>query len=312
MKTYDNFRYDCQAIGEVVLSKSMTGSKFEVQGLFAPSVFFPSRVTVTSGLAMTYHGGPTIEFTTAKEPAYGLTMISGCPVAVFVDGKLTNISRNRVFPDGSQIIRDSGRISAHFPNGLSVYADTSQTGFNRCWFRVAVVKLSGKIIRDDGNIVGLLGSPNGNSSDEWMNRSGTPFNHPFPRLGPVALQYCQGTWGVKKADSLFADHHSRPTVTPPKPYIKIPDLKDVPPEVLAICGPLNIDCQLDGLVGGVEFAREALDNMDLIEEIEKMPEVTPPPFPGPNQSHEPMERILTSDDRPYVKRSVQYNSIQDI
>jgi hypothetical protein len=134
---------------------------------------------------------------------------------------------------------------------------------------------------------GLFGVPNGDQSDDWTLPDGTVSPIPDDSLSrkfEPAFNYCKN-WCVSKAESMFTyttlDYES----------INIdchgaydPSLENelvnhgVPQDILDECGDDDIECQLDGLIGGVEDAKnfkEVQEELDILK-------VDPPPPPSIN------------------------------
>lgn len=117
--------------------------------------------------------------------------------------------------------------------------------------------------RSSETIFGLLGSPNLDSSDDWMSRNGTPI--PIPqdqssRLYQSAYDYCTTTWCVRNAteslftynkDSSFSDFacDSSRTYDPSTQNA----VQNAPQCLRDICGE-NQECLIDGIVAGRAMA----------------------------------------------------------
>lgn len=88
MRTYDGLGYDRQALGEIVLSKSLD-SAFEVQARFEP--YRSSRVNVTTGLAVRASDDtPIIQFSISSNIS-AIPNVGSCSVLLFANGTGANI-----------------------------------------------------------------------------------------------------------------------------------------------------------------------------------------------------------------------------
>jgi hypothetical protein len=259
MVTFDGLKYDCQGEGEFTLVKSLNSnkeSKFEVQGRFAG--FDKRRITVTRALAIKEEGAPTVQL--AVPNAYD----KQCPISLFV---------NKVERDlygGTQvdsvIVRKVGEeVIIYYPKtGLQfVVALTRSTKYG-CYLSTKVCMPDD--YRSGEDIIGLLGTPDDDSSNEWMKPDGQRIPVPVSSRYEEAYDYCVQNWCVRdKSKSLFAyktgesfegfnkcgaGYDNSLEVCIENPYDWLEDL----------CGSEDKRCIFEGCAGGEEAAKVALDS----------------------------------------------------
>ena len=129
-----------------------------------------------------------------------------------------------------------------------------------------------KTYRTTETILGLLGTPNGNRSDDWRAPDGTvlpPASAQDMILMP-AYQYCVDNWCVQDiGDSIFvhASEESFEEINEcDKDYVGDIEqaLENLPEGVTAVCGE-NIFCLVDGVCGRLDDAMNALVNNEFVE-----------------------------------------------
>jgi len=123
------------------------------------------------------------------------------------------------------------------------------------------------------NIIGLLGSRNGNVNDDWIQPDGTPLPPPASdeeRLFSSAYDYCTTNWCVSNAaDSIFeygTGELFSSIYQCDAPYSgDIESQVENPPfELVLICGT-SLACLVDGLCGDATDAEQALAGEELID-----------------------------------------------
>jgi len=184
--------------------------------------------------------------------------LNNCPVELYVDGvKQSDISHNSLPDGGARVTMDADHnlIRVEYPNVLLV--EMSAQIFGACHFSQDISLLDCDSTQD---VIGLLGSPNGNARDDWMDRDGTILDIPS---GANAFFFEPAythtmTWMIKDEEESIFVHDDIPF----EEY----DKSDVPydveyenqilnsdPEIEEFCGN-DIGCRIDGLVGGIEGA----------------------------------------------------------
>lgn len=260
VRTFDGLLYDCMASGEFTLVKTLN-TDFEIQARFVGEDTFGS---VTKGVAMKFGPAPVLQFTMATSDISQSTSLKGCPVLFYVDGVPRDLQSS--FGEGTLVnvtASASGSISVSYPNALEVNFFVQTSSFFGCYFESVNVFIPETFIRNN-RVIGILGSPNGNVSDEWMTQSGRPLNAPRSqeeRLFEKAYNYCTRNWCVKEEPrSLFTYEPGSSHSTFNRcnvPYPTPPDLSSVSSALQSLCGS-DTACLIDGIVGGIEDAENAL------------------------------------------------------
>ena len=289
--SFDKRTYDCQGTGAFVIVKA--DGQLEIQGLFEKAG--PGAASVTRGIAIEYPAladVPRIQVSIAPKAdvtAPTSYMINDfCAAHIYLDGVLQTVSRNsHLSNDGSyaMLFNAVGGVDIQF-------FDTSVTpSLNSTSLRIRVggspndkfgcsmstwicLPLNDPTLRSD--VVGLLGTPNGNREDDWTTPSGEVL--PIVPRGPDSFAYCTTHYCVETAaESLFKydsnrtflEQYSCASVYPGEPV-----LEEAPPEILAICGE-DAACLLDGINGGPEEAIRNLEGQEVTAEIVSSPVIQP-------------------------------------
>ncbi|WCN79286.1 VWD domain-containing protein [Micromonospora sp. LH3U1] len=245
--TYDGLRYDFQAAGEFVLSRS-TRDDFEVQ---TRQTMFPasSVVAVNSAVAVRVAGDRVGVYATPDGP---VTRVNGAPPVFAPAGmKLPRGGTVTTWGDGTVTVDwpDGARLDAH-PIGV--------------WgLSVSVSAPTGRA----GTLEGLLGDHDGDPGDDLTIRNGGRVAQPptFEALYPGFAD----SWRVEARRSLFDYEPGQDTGTFtdrrfPDRLLTVGDLPDRATAEL-VCRRAGItdpqifaDCVLDvGLTGQVAFAEDA-------------------------------------------------------
>jgi len=142
-------------------------------------------VTVTRAVAFkTGDGSEVLTFVTRDG-----TGNQECTIESFV-----GIIQDRTYTSSDEI--------SEFHNGASIVITTKNARKFGCYLNVLVC------IPDDMVVVGLLGTPTDDKTDDWMEADGTPLNVPTNRDGLLfgeASTYCQENWCEKDKDNTFFD-----------------------------------------------------------------------------------------------------------
>lgn len=241
MYTFDGLHYDCQGRGDFVLFKARDGD-FMVQAQLAGNerYSFIRSVAVHAGA-----GAPILEMSSAG-PFYGV-----------IDGILTDLRTG--YEDEFYLIHVIGHM------------------------HVLTAKQTGLLIRFGGNafeasipesfkaeniICGLLGTPDGDPSNDWTDQDCNPIPGGVPisaydRRFEKAYQYSVSNWCISnEEDSLFnytVQHATFEEVS----FCNVGygggvDLSNVPTEVSDICGQ-DLACLIDGAELGLEGAQEIVE-----------------------------------------------------
>lgn len=263
LRTFDGLTYDCQASGEFTLVTSRD-RQFEVQTRFSGR---NPTGSVTTGVAVSFDSAPVVQVSIAVNDASPSTRIRNCPVLLYVDGSSRDVLSGSG-QNGEVIVEASastGRFNILYTAiGASVSFRVQTSVFFGCYFEAVSVFLPETFINDN-TITGLLGSPNGDISDEWMKKDGSPLPAPrtvAERLFKVAYDYCIANWCIKnEAKSLFTYENGSSHASFDKcnrPYTSPPDLSSASPALRALCGT-DKACLIDGIVGDIEDAENTLN-----------------------------------------------------
>ncbi|MGQ5264524.1 VWD domain-containing protein [Micromonospora sp. ZYX-F-536] len=245
--TYDGLRYDFQAAGEFVLSRS-TGDDFEVQ---VRQTMFPasSVVAVNSAVAARVAGDRVGVYATADGP---VTRVNGAPpVSAPAGVKLPHGGTVTTWGDGT--------VTVEWPDGTSLNAHPLGV-----WgLSVSVSAPAGRA----GKLEGLLGDHDGDPADDLAVRGGGRLAQPptFEALHPGFAD----SWRVEARRSLFDYEPGQDTGTFtdrrfPDRLVTVADLPNRATAEL-VCRRAGVTdpqilagCVLDvGLTGQVAFAVDA-------------------------------------------------------
>lgn len=239
--TFDGLKYDCQALGEVTLAKSMVSS-IEVQGRFKQ--FGSSSATVTEGVVAT-DGERTIE----------VSLDEGGEFHFYVDGI------EATEDDENLLVSGQNTVDFTLPSGLALSVVRKRL-FLAVYLDLNVCLLGDTV--EPESIIGLLGSPNGDQTDDWMTRDGTVLEIGSDLLFREAYEYCTENWCLPDpSDSLFSFY---PEGTSAEDFncrgIPYDDsietaVADPPQCLIDICGD-DMQCVIDGALLGQDAAEDLI------------------------------------------------------
>nr|WP_146218396.1 VWD domain-containing protein [Micromonospora acroterricola] len=245
--TYDGLRYDFQAAGEFVLSRSLTDD-FEVQ---VRQTMFPasSVVAVNSAVAVRVAGDRVGVYATPDGP---VTRVNGAPP--------TSAPTGVKLPRGGTVTTwDDGTVTVDWPDGARL--DVHPLGV---WgVSVSVTAPTGRA----GKLEGLLGDHDGDPGDDLTVRNGGRLAQPptFDALHPGFAD----SWRVEGQRSLFdyEPGQTTDTFTDRRFPHRLLTVGDLPNRATAelVCRRAGVtdpavlaDCVLDvALTGQVAFATDA-------------------------------------------------------
>lgn len=217
MVTFDGLRYDIHVHGELIFAKSTdTSSSFkQIQARTEPVHAHPSKPAVTTGIVIEDSSAPLVQISMAREPAEGddpsacVNEINQCDIELYVtEPGQVHEKRELIHGTGSDKVKldvNRNRITIQYPfsdNQLKVVADV-QRWRNACHFSVSYI--FGTCATD---VIGPLGSPDGEWRNDWMDTSGTPITIPSTlRRGSgfePTYNYIRDNWCIPtEDDSLF-------------------------------------------------------------------------------------------------------------
>ena len=255
--TYDGLEYTCAAAGEFVLSKS-TSSAFEVQARFESLVSgFP---TGTTGIAITNDGISVVQFSLSEN---GPVDFGGCGLDYYVNGVPKMSLTEDVGIDGVDIYPFPNQLYVVFQGLDFLIGLRVRTQLGACWLSV-LVQMSNDF-RGNEDFVGLFGSRNGDTTDDWKLPNGATVSIPVTQEGLTfesAYNFCLQSWCLTdNSTSLFTYsggsdafdqfHHCD------APYNSSLEeaVAQAPLEVMQVCAPNDFACMIDGLAFGPDGAR---------------------------------------------------------
>jgi hypothetical protein len=193
VSTFDGLKYDCQGHGEFILGKS-TITEREFQGRFHK---INERVSVMRGIVVQDEGNtPKVQITSPVTTDDAADIVNGCPFQLFVDG--APISLFDGFDSAEVKVNfDGSTVTVTYPVSelvVSVKLGGSQCNLNACF----------KMPDTDDVMVGMIGSPDDDFNNDWMDRAGNALALPAEKRGPATYAYCVDNWCVKNPqESMF-------------------------------------------------------------------------------------------------------------
>ena len=294
MRTFDGLKYDCQGEGEFHVLKSLD-SKFELQGRFV-KFRDDKRPTVTKSVTLnTGDGHPIIQVNVPDDSS------NGCMPYMYVAQSkvpLHSPELEGIGDDNVQIekilkrnkndsINSWGYVIYYKDTKVQLTVQAKKSSTNGCVLAAKICLPYDYERLQNEQFVGLLGSPNDDKSDDWMQHTKNGGGHlPVP-TNPKDLRYqpaydfCVKNWCITgENDSLFtyADHESflgyyncgLPVDTKTEICTENPEAvlgTDLGMQLRTVCGPDNEACMIDGCIGGPEEAKKFLETQtDLVDE----------------------------------------------
>jgi len=215
-----------------------------------------------------------------------------CAVEMMVNGEKQDMI---AYHDELAIVEQNGNlITIDYPGVVKV--EMALGVFGRCLFSVNVFLYD--CASYENSAIGLLGSPNNNSTDDWMDQDGNVLERPSgssQMFFKPAFDYVKENWIINDPDdSIFTYDNCASFETlavPDEEYD--PELEllvdEADPEILAICGE-DVQCIIDGETLGTDAAVEFIKNpakdrvpVDL-EELLLSDDPTASPTNGPTTS----------------------------
>ena len=88
MITFDRLAFDCNAVGEFTLLKSLEDPTFMIQERYSPVVNSSTcnQASVSTGIAIQEQNYPTIQISTPRNGKASLNTLNGCPIDFLIDG----------------------------------------------------------------------------------------------------------------------------------------------------------------------------------------------------------------------------------
>jgi hypothetical protein len=207
MVTFDGLTYDVHVKGELTLLKSSDpASTFEVQARTQAVENHSARPAVTTAVVVNEDASknlPVIQVSLAQDAATAgnVVTIANCPVQLFVDGVSRDITTGSG-KEGAAVEVIANKVVVAYPDTKLRLDITVRSWRNTCHFSVDYVLAD---CRPEDELVGLLGSPNGEWRDDWMKRDGTLVDIPLSRRDRrfgKAFEYSKN-WCITSDTSYF-------------------------------------------------------------------------------------------------------------
>jgi hypothetical protein len=185
-----------------------------------------------------------------------------CPVEMMIDGEKQGTID---FDDPLANVKQDGKqITIEYPGVLKVVMKLSH--FGRCFFSVDVDLYDCTSYADSA--IGLLGSPNYNSRDDWTDQNGNVLDLPSDVSNfffEPAFNYVKDNWIINDPDNTLFTYDtcsSFETLAAPdeqydpaiEVYVNRPQ-----PLIAEICGD-DVQCRIDGGTLGSDAAEEFIEN----------------------------------------------------
>lgn len=257
--TFDSLRYSCQGKGDFVLLKASSGLQAHVRfrrGVASKFVSYPSAIAVNAG-----GDAPTVQLATA------LSMGNPFQLSLLIDGIPADIRSG--YEDENYIVKSaSGGKYNIFVKSSNVSFLIKVRGFFDSFDNNSIrtniqVRLPPSFTTGTNTICGLLGTPDGVSSNDWVTRSCQAIEIPTTKEGlhlEGGFNYCIRHWCIQdESESLFtysAEYPFEYFYGCDETYPGDPGM-DVTTEVRELCGN-DLPCLIDGAELGVQGAQNVL------------------------------------------------------
>lgn len=259
--TFDGLQYDNQGKGEFVLMRSKA-LLLDIHVRYIETGFpfsFADSIVVREGGV----GSPAVQLTLTETPSQFSNTVAGCNLDFYVGGNMQNLT------DGP---REGGDLEVSVVTG-DVFISSLISGVvvkvqprYGCRSLNTFVYLRETLYTNETDIVGLLGSPNLDPSDDWMDRNGVSLPGPSSTADAIyenAFEYCTSVWCIRhEEDSLITYGANEPTFTDfercDSTFPGRHNLALASSEVRVLCND-SIPCLIDGSYGGLGFAQDSLD-----------------------------------------------------
>jgi len=265
--SFDGLRWDCHGVGEHIIFQSTLSSR-QVQGRFTR--IGTRDASVLHGVAIQDEGDtPKVQLSIPQEAsAFGTTIETQagdyqCVLDFFVNDIEHSLQGGLYEDDDIKVV-----VIENFE--IRVHYKASQF-----WVKIRVGYFEGCLVQscyyipDTDNVIGLLGTPDQDTTNDWMTRSGAVVpipNDQIARVKKEAYDYCTQNWCLQDAEeSIF--HYNEIAFGYGFYYYShcaleygesLADfIEQVEPHVVEACNR-ELACMMDALEGGLEAALEAV------------------------------------------------------
>jgi hypothetical protein len=206
-----------------------------------------------------------------------------CDWEFFVNGKPRTPNKS-FYQKAGLAVTQAGEawVFEHTESGGQIIVTKKRSGTNGCVMAYQVCLPNGEM-----KIAGLLGTPNGVKEDEWTLPNGSALEVPTDSRSlkfEPAHKYCI-QWCVPKGESMFTytgdmtwDSVNLDCKADFDPAVENAVKAGIPADILAECGEGDefLDCQIDGIIGGVEDAKNFKAVEQELDELKEAPPLPPP------------------------------------
>jgi len=291
--TFDQVKYDCQGQGEFVAAKTLPGVSanegFQIQTRFSSGANeFKGEGQITVLKAFSIDNGidtvPIVQGMTSVNAATG-----ECVIDYYLDGVDADWSTVLTsVVDFKRVGLGSSAVDyLYFPaTGLMFTVSTKGSGSLGCRMNSKICLPQDFV--DANKIVGLIGSPDGDDTNEWTDPSGKVVSAQAGDF-KTEYQYCVNNWCAAEANSIFTyftgvaySDVSACTAT----YVPVIEdmLVKAPDGCSDACATLAAqfaigdelermtkegDCRLECALGGVAMAVQDMADAELLQNVEK-------------------------------------------
>eukprot|EP00980_Cylindrotheca_fusiformis_P013275 scaffold3374_cov141-Cylindrotheca_fusiformis.AAC.6 len=266
MVTFDGFKYDVHVKGEITFLKSLDSS-LEIQARTEAVENHAGKPAVTTGIVVHEDDDlPTIQVSLAQDvdKSENVEIVGKCPIQLFVDGESMPLSGG-THSTSASVHTEGKEIFIQYSTQVKVVMKV-EVWRQTCHFSVDYILGD---CRKDERIIGVLGTPNKNWRDEWMDRDGDKVEYPVP-MGrgthfEPAYNYVRDNWCIiKESDSYFTyepgtDFDFFDKCDNPYPVELEEAVGKADPEIVKKCKG-DVGCIIDGDALGTEAADEFLED----------------------------------------------------
>eukprot|EP00980_Cylindrotheca_fusiformis_P017243 scaffold5322_cov88-Cylindrotheca_fusiformis.AAC.5 len=266
MVTFDGFKYDVHVKGELTFLKSLDSS-LEIQARTEAVENHAGKPAVTTGIVVHENDDlPTIQVSLAQDAgnSENVEVLGNCPIQLFVDGESMPLSGG-THSTSASVHTEGKKIYIQYSTQLKVVMKV-EIWMQTCHFSVDYILGD---CRKDERIIGVLGTPNKNWRDDWMDRDGNKISYPVPMGSGThfepAYNYVRDNWCIiKESDSYFTyepgtDFDFFDKCDNPYPVELEEAVENADPDLIEKCKG-DIGCIIDGDALGTEAADEYLED----------------------------------------------------
>ena len=261
--TFDKLTYDCQTVGEHIVYQA-PDTRRQVQGRFTRVGKRPA--SVVHSVAVQDEGGaeiPRVQVSIPEEEDSISTIVKvfrarkwwDCPLQIFVDNVQYDASEGFSNDEVNVTLNGVTTEIKYLKSGMTV--NVTMGYWHGCMMMtcVDIDVCEG----DEGKVLGLLGTPDGNTKNDWVNRDGTSTELPkqaINRRRQPAYEFCAKEWCLReRSESIFYynevgydfEYYSRCDLAYGQSLVEFID--KTPKEIVDACEE-ELGCMMDALGGG--------------------------------------------------------------